>query len=85
VREVVVTPEDLATLDGRRVTTPFRTVVDLARSRTEFGSAEAAMVRALASLGGFGFAECHAAIEARRNLPAKRRALERLADALGPA
>jgi hypothetical protein len=85
VREVVVAPEDLATLGGRRVTTPLRTVVDLARSRTEFGPAETAMVRALASLGGFGLAECHAAIDARRNLPAKRRAVERLADALGPA
>jgi hypothetical protein len=85
VREVVMGPEDLRTLDGRRVTTPLRTTLDLARSRTEFGPAEVEMVRALARLGGFGLESCRAALDARRNLPAKRRAGERLAVALGTA
>jgi hypothetical protein len=85
VREVVVGPQDLQTLDGRRVTTPLRTTLDLARSRTEFGSNEVAMVRALARLGGFGIDACQAALDSRRNLPAKRRAADRLARALNTA
>jgi hypothetical protein len=82
VREVVIADGDLCVLAGRRVTTPLRTALDIARARAGFGPAEAQLVRRLAALGGFGAGECRAALDARRNLPAKRRARERLEAAL---
>ncbi len=78
VREIVLDDDDLSDLDGVRVTTPLRTVVDLARFRAGFGAGEAALVAALASIGRFGFDDCIAHMERRRNLPGKRRAIERI-------
>ena len=66
-------------LGGRRVTTPVRTAVELARARERFGENDAEAVRELGRIGGFGLEECLALMNARRNLPAKRRAAERLA------
>lgn len=83
VREVVIAEGDLSVLAGRRVTTPLRTALDIARARAEFGTAEARVVRRLAVIGRFGAGDCRAALDARRNLPAKRRARERLEAALG--
>jgi hypothetical protein len=82
VREVVVMPGDLHVLGGRRVTTPLRTAVELARARELFGDGERDVVRQLARIGAFGVSDCLALMEARRNLPAKRRAAERLRAAL---
>lgn len=82
VREVVLAPGEVQVLDGLRVTTPLRTAIDLARARERFGSAEASTIRRLSELGGFGFTDCLTAMSARRNLPDKRRAAERLKAAL---
>jgi hypothetical protein len=84
VREIVLDPEDLVEFDGVRVTAPLRTAVDLARFRAGFGEGEVALVRALASIGRFGLGECVTLMDRRRNLPAKRRAAERLTWALAP-
>jgi hypothetical protein len=82
VREVVLGDDEVQRLGGSRVTTPLRTAVDLARARERYGPAAAEVARGLARIGGFGLAECNAAMDARRNLPAKRRAVERLKAAL---
>ena len=82
VREVVLDVGEVRELDGGRVTSPLRTAVDLARAREPFTDSDAAQVRALAALDGFGLAQCIALMDARRNLPAKRRAAERLESAL---
>lgn len=82
IREVVLRAEETRMLGGRRVTTPLRTATDLARARDAFGEADDQVVRALAAIGGFGFDDCVASMNARRNLPAKRRATERLRAAL---
>jgi hypothetical protein len=79
VREVVLDPDDTVELGGGRVTTPLRTVVDLARTLDRVGPDDADAMRALARLGGFGLDACTALMNRRRNLAGKRRALERLA------
>jgi hypothetical protein len=83
VREVVLTPEDVAALGPHRVTTPLRTAVDLARIREDFTPEDAGAVRRLAALGDVDLAACRAFMDRGRNLPAKRRALERLGECLG--
>lgn len=85
VREVVMRPDDLRDLGGRRVTSPLRTAVDLARTRAKFGNVDADIVRQLALIGAFTLDDCRAALDARRNLPDKRRAAERLSETLYPA
>jgi len=82
VREVVLTAVDLQEWGGHRVTTPLRTAVDLARAREPFEAIDQDAVRALARIGGFGLDDCLAVMNTRRNLPAKRRAAARLAEAL---
>lgn len=82
VREVVLNDDEVQRLGGRRVTTPLRTAVGLARARERFGDSDREAVRELARIGGFSLADCVAAMDARRNLPAKRRAVERLREAL---
>lgn len=79
VREVVLADDDVREIGGRRVTTPLRTAIDLARARERFGDGDRDAVRGLAELAGFRLADCVAAMDARRNLPGKRRAIERLA------
>ncbi len=78
VREVVIEEHEIARLGGLRLTTPLRTAVDLARFRRDFGPDERELIRGLAGLGGFDLAACVDAIDSRRNLPNKHRALERL-------
>ncbi|CAN5261486.1 hypothetical protein BH09ACT1_BH09ACT1_20500 [soil metagenome] len=78
VREVVIDAADVIELSGLRITTPVRTVVDLVRIADVFGDADAALVRDLMSVTGVTFEDCRALMERRRNLPAKRRALDRL-------
>lgn len=78
VRELALAENEIRRLDGRCVTSPVRTAVDLARSRDEFSAIDADSVRELARLGRFGLDECLAAMNTRRNLPDKRRAAERL-------
>jgi hypothetical protein len=82
VRELGLTEQEVCRLDGRGVTSPVRTAVDLARSRDVFSPIDADSVRELSRVGRFDLADCLAAMETRRNLPDKRRAAERLRDAL---
>lgn len=82
VREVILAGDDVHEFGGRRVTTPLRTAVDLARAREPFDTADRDAVRGLAGIGGFALDDCIALMQTRRNLPAKRRAAERLRGAL---
>jgi AbiEi antitoxin C-terminal domain len=84
VREVVILHEDVADLAGLRVTTPMRTAIDLARFVTEWTDDESRILGELIRLGGFSVLDCARTMNRRRNLPAKKLALERLALA-GPA
>jgi hypothetical protein len=79
VREVVILHEDVAVLAGLRVTTPMRTAIDLARFVTDWTEDEAHILGELTRLGGFSALDCARTMNRRRNLPAKKLALERLA------
>ena len=81
VREVVVDASDLVDVAGLLVTTPLRTVVDLARASVNFENDELRAVSELMRIGRFGFEECRAVLDRRRNLPHKRLALERITEA----
>ncbi|CAN5480008.1 hypothetical protein BH10ACT4_BH10ACT4_11140 [soil metagenome] len=81
VREVVIEDHDLLELGGLRLTTPLRTVVDLARNVVDFDDDELSAIGNLMRIGRFGGAECHAVLDRRRNLPNKRLALERIEEA----
>ncbi|HEY9477190.1 MAG TPA: type IV toxin-antitoxin system AbiEi family antitoxin [Microbacteriaceae bacterium] len=78
VREVEITAEEIVACEGVQITTPLRTVMDLARFSDRFGPDERRLVRGLLALQGIGVEECCSAILARRNLPAKRLALRRV-------
>jgi hypothetical protein len=79
VREVVIEPGEIVLVDGLQVTSPLRTVLDLARFSDSFAAEEHEIVAALLHGGGLELDDCLAELRARRNLPNKRRALERLA------
>lgn len=78
IREVVITDSEIGTYGGLRVTTPLRTAVDITRCSPTFPLADQALVRALLAFGNIAVEDCHALIALRRNLPGKRRTLERL-------
>lgn len=78
VREVVIDPADVFIVDGLRVTTPLRTILDLARFSDSFGDDEACIVIELMRVARIATADCEEALNRRRNLPGKRRALQRL-------
>jgi hypothetical protein len=78
VREVVIEPDEIADLGGCQVTTPLRTIVDLARFSADFGELEEQIVAALMSEHGIAVGDCLDDLEGRRNLPNKRRAVLRL-------
>ena len=82
VREVVLTTGDTVSLGGLRVMNPLRTAVDLARMRDDFAESDRDAVRRLAELARFDVAACRDFMDRSRNLPAKRRALERLRECL---
>ena len=82
-REVVLAGDETIVIGELTVTTPLRAALDIARIDAEFLEPTRDVVRGLASVGrGFDFNDCVAALNARRNLPHKRLALERLASAL---
>lgn len=86
VREVVIDADEIAVLGRVRVTTPLRTVVDVARFSPVFAGEEQQLVAALIELGGIRLADCRGALERRRNLPAKTQAWARIRGAWpGPA
>lgn len=76
VREVKIDDDELVVLGGVRVTTPLRTIVDLARFQTEFDSA---LVGRLMAMRGLSAELCVREVHRRRNLPRKKLALARLA------
>ena len=85
IREVRLDADDVIRLDGRAVTTPLRTAVDLARARPEFGPVERIAVCELAQYADFTLADATALMNRRANLSGKRRALARLETALSPS
>jgi hypothetical protein len=78
VREVVIEEAEILSFGGLRVTTPLRTVIDLARFSPDFGEYEREVVRSLMAMGGFGTDDCDTAMNRRRNLPGKAKAQERI-------
>jgi len=78
VREVVIEPSEIAIVAGLQVTTPLRTIVDLARFAIPFGEREVRIVKAMIAISPIRLSDCRNALSERRNLPNKRRALERL-------
>jgi hypothetical protein len=85
VREVVISPDEVTNCGGLCVTDPLRTVLDIARFTPRFTSDHYRITAELMRLGRFGAEECRATLDRRRNLPAKRRALERIVEAAGRA
>ncbi len=82
-REVVLGDRDVVVIGGLSVTTPLRTAIDIVRIDDSFQPGSQDIVRALSSLGcGFTLDDCVNAIASRRNLPHKRKALQRLTAAL---
>ena len=81
LREVRCGPEDTRTIAGLRVTTPLRTVVDLARSPGQDAPGVVHLLADLLSYAGFADAEAAARLCRRHNLPHKTIALARLARA----
>jgi hypothetical protein len=79
VREVVIAASELTTIGDMQLTTRLRTAVDILRFSPLFDTGEAQIVRHLMRDGGFATQDCVADVNSRRNLPHKRRALERLA------
>lgn len=75
VREVVITAEETVILGAARVTTPMRTVLDLARFQDPF---DADLVRSLIQVSHLTVGACIAELRDRRNLPQKKLALARL-------
>jgi hypothetical protein len=87
VREVVLGGSDPVDVGGVPVTSPLRTAIDLARTSPEFELRESDAVSRLMARFGFGPAECIYDMRARRNLPGKHRAAERLSrvEAISPS
>jgi hypothetical protein len=80
VREIVYEPGDVTILDDCQVTTPLRTVIDLARNET----VDPRVAHRLAVLGGIRLDDCLASLESRPGFPAKSRAVENLRRMLTP-
>jgi hypothetical protein len=82
LREVVIDDDEILLAAGVPVTTPLRTLIDIARFSPDFGPDERTAVRELATLGGVTLAECRRALDRRRNLPGKRLAWARVREVL---
>jgi hypothetical protein len=82
-REVVIDQDEIARLGGARVTTPLRTVADIARFSQAFGETEAGIIRRLMLLDGVTLDDCRSALDRRRNLPGKTLAWARIRAAAG--
>jgi hypothetical protein len=80
VREVVIDASEITRIGHLDVTTPLRTMLDLARVSTTFDDEERLMCIGLMRIGGFTTAHCIEVLDGRRNLPNKKAAFERLAN-----
>ncbi|MGV8969412.1 MAG: type IV toxin-antitoxin system AbiEi family antitoxin [Microbacteriaceae bacterium] len=78
VREVVIENDEFVTLGGMRVTTPLRTLIDLARFAPEGDSSVIETMISLARIGSITRAQCAAALERRKNIPHKTIAWQRI-------
>jgi hypothetical protein len=78
VREVVIDDHEILNIGGMPVTSPIRTVLDVARWSEQFGLVEVHAIRALMRIGGFVASDCVDQFESRKSLPGKKRAIDRL-------
>ena len=78
VREVVIDRSEIDTIGGFRVTTPLRTIIDIARFSEDFDPATSQCVASLMRMFDITLLSCAAELNNRRNLPGKRRAHARL-------
>jgi hypothetical protein len=85
VREVVIEPDAVSRLGPLELTTPIRTAIDLARCVENWSTADTTTLANLMQIGRFAPEDCEVIMNRRRNLPAKRLALERLRFAHGRA
>ncbi len=81
VREVVISSPEIVTCSGLSLTTPLRTILDIARFSPRFDQREQNVVVKLMTLGNISVAECASRLASRRNLPRKHQALKRIGDA----
>lgn len=82
VREVTIAEEEIHTIGTVRLTTILRTALDLARwSELPHNKVNEIILR-LSARENISYADCLASLEKSRNTPHKKRALNRLADAL---
>ena len=79
LREVVISVDEIDTVAGVSVTSRLRTVIDLLRFSENFGDREISAIATLMADGKLDYVMCSDSLSARRNLPKKRIALERLA------
>lgn len=84
VREVVIDDDELVMLGGVRVTSPLRTACDLVRVSPQFDPALQLVVLRLLDVAGASVDDCAGLLDRRRNLPGKRRTLQRLAALAAP-
>ena len=85
ITESVLHPDDVIRWGRAAVTTPLRTVIDLARFRPSFEERDARAVRELARIGSFDAAAAVAALSRSRNLSHKHLAAERIRAAFSPS
>ena len=78
IREVVIGAEELIEYEGLVLTSPLRTTLDIARHSEAFGGEDRRVLTRLMKIGGFRADLCVELLKARRNLPNKRRALQRI-------
>lgn len=78
VREVVIDESELVMIGPLRLTSPLRTALDITRLSHRFAREDQHTVRGLLALARSDENECIRAVQARRNLPGKRRTVERL-------
>lgn len=88
IREIVHVAGDVTHLDGLPVTTPLRTIIDLARRGDSDESADSVepdvvVVARLAAIAGLSLADCLVDLEGRVGIPSKKRARQTLTTALG--
>ncbi len=81
VREIVYDPGDVTLLDGIRITTPLRTILDLVRCEGWF---DPATVSRLAVLADLRLDDCLASLAGRPGITAKNLARANLCRALTP-
>lgn len=83
-REVVVPSLDVANIGGCAVTTPLRTLSDLARTRASWTDADADVLRMLAELAEADEPRILRYLTATARLPNKNRARQRIRAAFSP-